>query len=101
MASGAVGGSIVPVDAVEDILLCRVDVLCRRNNEPARAGRGPVGARLAILARASVIVVSIASIERFPPIPLSSTADGRFMRSLDAVAILLCKSSKLGEGRKS
>ncbi len=102
IARGAFGGSIAPdtAEAVEDILLCLVDV-CRLNNDPVLAGRGPVGPRLAILARESGIVVFMASIERFPPTTLSSLAVGRLMKSLDAVAILLCKSSKLGEGRKS
>jgi hypothetical protein len=83
------------------MLLCLVDVLPRLNIEPVLAGRGPAGPRLAILARVSAIVVSMVSIERFPLTILSSPADGRLMKSLDAVAILLCRSSKLGDGRKS
>jgi hypothetical protein len=84
------------------MLLCLVDVLVLRSIDPVLPGLGPVAPRPATLPRASVIDVSIASIGRLPPLTLCSTAaGGGLMKSLDAVAILLCRSSKLGEGRKS
>jgi len=93
MARGALGGSIFPVapEAVEDTLLCRVDVLCRRNIEPALAGLGPVeGTRPPAFPLTSAVDVLIASFGRFPPITLLSITLGRSkLKSLDAVAILL------------
>lgn len=104
IASGALGGSIAPEapDVVEDTLLCRVEVLCRRKIELVLAGLGPVGPRPTTEVLASVIVVFVASVGFFSPVIFGSTMAVRSkLKSLDAVAILLCRSSKLGEGRKS
>lgn len=93
----------VAPDAVEDILLCRVETLCRRRIDPALAGLGPLaGTRPVPFARTSGIDVVIASTGRFPPIKLLSIAlGGSKLKSWDAVAMLLWRSSKLGDGRKS
>lgn len=109
-ARGAAGGSIAPdvPEVVEDILLCLVEVLWRRRSELALAGFGPVGPRAPVPVRASIIVFSVASIGRFPVIfcPLLAVASGGPMgrsnlKSLEADAMLLWRSSKLGEGKKS
>ena len=102
IASGALGGSIVPEapDTDEDILLCLVELLCRRNNDPARTGRVPFVPLLTAGTLPSV--GSIASNGRFSgtivcsPVGLASN-----WKSLAAVAILLARSSKLGDGRNS
>ena len=58
-------------DVVEDMLLCRVDVLWRRTIEPERMGRGPEEVRAAPVApRPSFIDVSIAATERLSVIAL-------------------------------
>jgi hypothetical protein len=97
-----VGGSIAPdaPDAVEDILLCRVELLCRRSSEPVLAGRVPFVPRPVTGARPSSD--SIASRGRFSGTMLCSPAilESNW-KSLDAVAILLARSSKLGDGKKS
>jgi hypothetical protein len=52
-------------DVVEEILLCRVDVLWRRAIEPDRTGRGPVEVRAAaVVPRPSFIEVSIEPVDR-------------------------------------
>ena len=105
MARGADGGSISPAapDVVEDILLCRVDVLCLRKIEPDRMGRAPDGALLNVVTRPSFTDVSIASWESFPPIEPRSPPDieNWLDRSFEEPFMLLCRSSKLGDGRKS
>lgn len=65
--TGAAGGSIIPdtPEAVEEALLCRVDVLCLRRIEPDRRGRTGGGREAA--PRPSITAVSIVSCERFPP----------------------------------
>ena len=63
MLMGALGGSIAP-DApvvVDDMAFWRVDVLCRRNIDPDRTGRVPVGARVVMGGRPSVETASIVS----------------------------------------
>jgi hypothetical protein len=53
-------------DAVEEMLLCRVDALCLLTNEPERMGRGPVEVLAAAVApRPSFIDVSMAAAVRF------------------------------------
>lgn len=67
IARGAAGGSMAPdaPDAVEETLLCLVDVLCRRTIDPERTGRGPTEALAAAVApRPSFIEVSIAATDR-------------------------------------
>lgn len=59
-------------DAVEEILLCRVDTLCLRKIEFVLAGRGPLVPRPAPTARPS----SIASTGRFSPIMLCPPGAG-------------------------
>jgi hypothetical protein len=97
----ALGSPIAPdaPDPTEEILLCRVDVLCLRKREPLLAGRGPVvPPRPAPVPRPSVI----ASIGLFSPNMLCPPGAGkRFLKSSDADAMLLWRSSKLGEGRNS
>jgi len=88
-------------DVVEDTLLCLVDKLCRRSMELVLAGRGPDGPRPATLARISAIPACTPSAGRFPPTAFLSAVCESKLKSFDAVAILLCRSSKLGEGRKS
>lgn len=108
MVRGALGGSIAPdaPDATDDILLCRVDVLSLRvKREPLLAGRGPVVPRPAPTPtpvpapRPSFM----ASMGRFSPtmLCLPGGAGKRFLKSSDADAMLLWRSSKLGEGRNS
>jgi hypothetical protein len=107
MLSGALGGSIAPCvpDVVDDMLLCLVAALCLRRIDPVLAGRGPdrpVGPRPATLLRASVIPVFMSSAGLFPPCIIRSVVESESkLKSLDAIAMLLCRSSKLGEGRKS
>ncbi len=95
----------VTADAVEETLLCRVDVLCRLSNEAALVGLGPVGGpRPVPLPRTSGfdVLVFIVPAERFPPITLLSVPlDRSKLKSFDADEMLLCRSSKLGEGRNS
>ena len=71
IATGALGGSIAPdaVDAVEEMLLCLVEVLCRRSIEPVLAGSGPDTTLVPGIARPS-FEASIVSTERFPPVTL-------------------------------
>ena len=109
MASGAVGGSIPPgiTDEVEDTLLCRVEVLCRLKSEPLRTGL-EIGAP-----RPAKLFPSLESIVITPPTALSTimlpdrpgslvaSGNGSSLWSSDADDMLWCKSSKLGEGRKS
>jgi len=99
MARGADGGSIVPeaAEAVEDMLLCRVEILCRLKSEPLRTGL-VIGAppRPVI-----TVFVSLASIPGAPlallsaimlPDSIGSLADsenGSSICSLDADAMLL------------
>lgn len=88
---------------MEDILLCRVDVLCRLTMEPDRIGRGPVEAlAAAAVPRPSFSDVSMAAIARLSVIILLALpgAGNWLCKSFDD-EMLLCKSSKLGEGRKS
>jgi len=107
MLRGALGGSVAACDpdVVDDMLLCLVDALCLRSIDPVLAGRGPdtpVGTRPATLFRASVIPVFMSSAGLFLSSMLRSVVESESkLKSLDAVAILLCRSSKLGEGRKS
>lgn len=55
-------------DVVEEILPCRVDVLCRRSNDPERMGRDPVdGLEAAAAPRPSYSGVSMVSTDRFSP----------------------------------
>jgi hypothetical protein len=58
-------------DVVEEMLLCRVDVLCRLTNEPERMGRGPVEVLAAAVApRPSFIGVFVAAAGSFSVIVL-------------------------------
>jgi hypothetical protein len=96
----------VPVapDVVEDVLFCRLDKLCRRTIDAVLAGRGPAGARptLPTLPRRSVMPTGVPSVGRFPPTTFrSAVARESKLKSFAAVAILLWRSSKLGEGRNS
>jgi hypothetical protein len=90
-------------DVVEEMLLCRVDVLCRRTIDPDRMGRGPVDVLAATAPRASLVGGSIAGTARLSPsILLEPPGRGNwFWRSLDETEMLLWRSSKLGDGRKS
>lgn len=98
---GALGGSIAPdaAEVVDEILDCLVEVLCRRSMEPVLASRVPVVPRAVTTPRPSDD--SIASKGRFSPIMLCSPPRESNLKSLDAVAMLLARSSKLGEGRNS
>lgn len=89
-------------DVVEDTLLCRVDVLSRRTMDPERTGRGPVEVRVATAPRPSLTGGSIAATGRLSAvILLVPLAENGFWRSLEDVEMLLWRSSKLGEGKKS
>jgi hypothetical protein len=59
-----------PPEVVEEILLCRVDVLCRRTIDPDRRGRGPDTALTVAVPRPSLLDASIGSTWRIPPIIL-------------------------------
>ena len=103
--SGPLGGSIAPdaAEVVEEILLFRVEVLCRRSIDPALAGRGPETARTPAAPLPS-FEASIAPTGRFSPVTavLSvSTVGNSVEKSFEAALILLWRSSKLGEGRNS
>lgn len=109
IASGAVGGSILPgiPDDVEDTLLCRFEVLCRLKSEPLRTGL-EMGAP-----RPAKAFASTDSLVITPPVALSeimlldrlgslvASGNGSSLWSSDADDMLWCRSSKLGEGRKS
>ena len=71
IARGALGGSMAPdaADAVEEMLLCLVEVLCRRSIDPVLVGRGPDTARAPAVPRPS-FGASITSTGRFPPITI-------------------------------
>lgn len=101
IARGALGGSMAPdaPDAVEETLLCRVDVLCLRpSNDPALAGCGLAEPRPMPVPLPSVMAATVL----FSPIFGPPIADNEFVKSLeDSPDILLCRSSKLGDGRKS
>jgi hypothetical protein len=99
MVNGALGGSMAPEapEVVDEMLLCRVDVLCLRSREAVLAGRGPVTPRPAAVPFPSVM----ASMGRLPPILVRPTAGYCVVKSLeDSSDMLFCRSSKLGEGRK-
>jgi hypothetical protein len=91
------------VEVVGAGLVCRVEMLCRRGTEPARPARVPtaplgVAPPLPSLAGMSAPSISLwcATILPCPPgagnsVSFKSSEDSR----------LLCRSSKLTEGRKS
>jgi hypothetical protein len=82
-------------EVVEETLLCLVEVLCLRNRELVLAGLGPFVALPATAPFPSVMTL-------FPPVFVPFTADNWVVKSLvESPEMLLCKSSKLGEGRKS
>lgn len=111
----ALGGSIVPeVEEVAEVVEARpgfrFDVLCRRDkSEPLRAGLVAGPPRPA----GSVFDPVTASNPLGSPVTLSTiilvessgsragSVNGSGVRSKDANARLLCKSSKLAKGRKS
>lgn len=109
IASGAVGGSILPgiLDDVEDTLVCLFDVLCLLKSEPLRTGL-EIGAP-----RPARPFASTASLVNTPPVDLSeimlpdrldsldASGNGSSLWSSDADDMLWCRSSKLGDGRKS
>lgn len=109
IASGALGGSMLPgiADDVEETLLCRFEVLCLLKSEPLRTGL-EIGAP-----RPAKPFASIASLVITPPVGLSDimlldrlgslfvSGKGSSLWSSDADEMLMCRSSKLGEGRKS
>jgi hypothetical protein len=98
--SGPDGGSIVPVEVVEDMLLCLIELLCRRIKDPVRAGRGPFNALAGTATLASD--VSMAANGRFSGKMLCSPVNlASKLKSLVTPAMLLARSSKLGDGRKS
>lgn len=94
-------------DDVEDTLLCRFEVLCLLKREPLLTGR-EIGAP-----RPANPFASTASLVSTPPVALSeimlpdrlgslvASGNGSCLWSSDADDILWCRSSKLGEGRKS
>jgi hypothetical protein len=85
------------------MLLCRVDVLCRLTIEPERMGLGPVEIlAAAVVPRPSLIDVSMAATARLSAIILFAPpgAGNWLWRSFDE-DMLLWRSSKLGDGRKS
>lgn len=94
-------------DVVDEILLCRVevDVLCRRAIEPERIGLGPIEPRAADVApRPSFVGLSVDATEGRLSVIILLVPPGAgnwFWRSFDEVEMLLWRSSKLGEGRKS
>lgn len=89
-----------PPDMVEDTLLCLVEVelLCLLKSDPARAGRGPFiplfgpGPRISAVSIVSSVLFS-GSV--FSPVFVSK------LNSLVDPAMLLARSSKLGEGKNS
>lgn len=109
IASGAVGGSMLPetIEDVDDRLLCRFEVLCLLKSEPLRTGL-EIGAP-----RPAKPFASIDSLVITPPVALSAimlldrpgslvaSGNGSSFWSSDADDMLWCRSSKLGEGRKS
>ena len=98
-----IGGSIFAdvADVVEELMLCRVEVLCRRSNDPALVGRGPDTARVPAAPRDS-FEASIASAGHFAPtIVVFLSAGGSRVKFFEAALMLLCRSSKLGDGRNS
>lgn len=109
VVSGAVDGSMPPgtTEEVEDMLFCRVEVLCRLNSEPLRTGLETGAPRLPKL------FPSLESLVITPPTALSTimvpdregslitSGNGSSFWSSDADDMLLCRSSKLGEGKKS
>lgn len=110
IARGADGWSIPPATAetVEGMLLCRVELLCRIKSEPLRpgletGGRGPVIAFLASLVSLPIVPSAALSIIMLPGRlgSLPASGNGSSLCSSDAVNMLACRSSKLGEGRKS
>jgi hypothetical protein len=91
-----------PPDAVEEMLLCLVEVLCQRSIEPARAGRGPDIIRALPIPRPSFDSSNASTVRFSPSMALFPPVIGNCpMRLLDAEVILLWRSSKLGEGRNS
>lgn len=98
---------MVPVgaDVVEEMLFFRLERLGRRSIEPALAGLGPDTTR-APAAPCPSFDASIASTGRLPPIDALAVwfAAGScvsLVKLLEAAWILLCRSSKLGDGKKS
>lgn len=79
-------------------------MLCLRRRDALLAGRGPVVPRPAPIPVPVPVTrpSAIASMGRFSPSMLCPPGAGkRFLKSSDADAMLLCRSSKLGEGRNS
>lgn len=102
------GGSIAPdaVDAVEDMLLCLVDV-CLRRMEPLLAGRDTgtgIGRVDAAPFNSAPFALETSAEGLVPSIP-RNPLDAEYwvwFKSFEAPAVmLLCKSSKLTDGRKS
>ena len=81
------------------MLLCRVELLCRRKSDPARAGRGPFSPLFAPEPLASD--VSMVSRVRFSGRLLSLVEFASKLNSFVDPAMLLARSSKLGEGKNS
>jgi hypothetical protein len=106
MAAGAVGAFGTPglTGAVDARLGCLLDVLGRRSSEPARerAMAGCTGAWLLVAFRvmSERSTALCAALPRIVPWPVG---DGNCvsLKSVEAVSRLLCRSSKLTEGRKS
>lgn len=112
MAAGAVGASSVPdeEDTIEDTLVCLLEVLGRRNIDPERPGRfgggggcmlaraGPVFCAMIGLAGSFLSINPFAS--RILPSPVGE-GNCVSLKSVEADSILVCRSSKLTEGRKS
>lgn len=109
IASGALGGSMLPgiADEVDDTLLCLFEVLCLLKSEPLRTGleTGPPRPAKAFASTASLVMTppevlsAIILLDRLDPLVVSGK--GSSLWSSDADDILWCRSSKLGDGRKS
>lgn len=88
----------MPVEMLEEMLLCLVALLCLLFTDPTRAGRGPVSPR--VPPRASAVSITsrdlLGAKVLCSPIGFVSK-----LKSLVTPAMLLARSSKLGEGRNS
>jgi hypothetical protein len=111
MAAGAVGASTTPEDDETDdpLLTCLFDVLGLRSMDPDRAGRVADGGIATRVVPPLWVTFGRSAIFSFSAIPLDSrmlpspVGEGNWvsLKSVEADSRLLCRSSKLTDGRKS
>lgn len=111
MAAGAVGASIGPdaPEMVEELLGCRLDVLGLRKIEPDLPGRFATGGMperappppfCVAPGRSAAFLSTMPRASRMLPSPVGE-GNCVSLNSVEADSMLLCRSSKLTEGRKS